>query len=92
MTSPNDLFSIMDWNETHFEKELKYDLKPKEKALVMFLMKKNSATFDQLAEGTKFSVALLHSLILNLELHEIIHSLPGSRFMINNRLTVQNKV
>ncbi len=92
MTSPNDLFTIMNWNEKHFEKELKYDLKPKEKTLVMFLMKKNSATFDQLADGTKFSVALLHSLIFNLELHEIIHSLPGSRFMINNRVIEQNMV
>ena len=92
MTSPSDLFSIMDWDEKHFEKDLNYDLKPEEKVLVMLLKKKNGSTFDQLAEGTKFSVAHLHSLILNLELHEIIHALPGSRFRINHRAVEQNMV
>ena len=90
MTSPGDLFSIMDWDENYFEKDFKYDLKPEEKVLVTFLMNKNNSTFDQLAEGTKFSVALLQSLILNLELHEIILVLPGSRFRINHKLIGQN--
>ena len=92
MTSPSDLFSLMNWNEKDFEKDLKYDLKPEEKVMVKFLMNKDISTFDQLAEETQFSVAHLNSIILNLELKEIIHALPGSRFMLNHRASGKNMV
>ena len=92
MTSPSDLFSIMDWDEQDFEKVLKYDLKPEEKVLVTFLMNKDISTFDQIAEGTRFSVSHLHSVILNLELNQVIHALPGSRFILNHRAIGHNMV
>ncbi len=92
MTSPGDVFSIMDWDENYFVKDMKYDLKPEEKVLVTFLMNKTNSTFDQLTEGTKFSAALLQSIILKLELNGIIHSLPGSRFKINHRVIGQSMV
>ena len=83
MADPLDLFKLMNWNLAYVGSLSSINLTEQESLIVNLLNKEKEIHFDSLVHKSTFSVSLLHSLILNLELKQIVHSLPGAMFRLN---------
>ena len=85
MTDINDLFQLMNWTDSKIQKLPVIELTDQEDQIVQLLKNENEIHFDELIQKTTFSVSNLQSVILNLELKQVLQSLPGARFSLNHK-------
>ena len=85
MTDSNDLFQLMNWTDSKIQKLPVIELTDQEDQIVQLLKNENEIHFDELIQKTTFSVSNLQSVILNLELKQVLQSLPGARISLNHK-------
>lgn len=83
----NDILDIMNWSVTSTEKQviqkaLFPELTVPEQSVVTQLQKTKQLHFDELLLQTQLSYAQLSSILLNLEMQDILVSLPGKRYQL----------
>lgn len=83
----NDILEIMSWAPSNGEKKvvqkaLFTELTAAEQLVVTHLQKTKQLHFDELLLQTQLSYAQLSSTLLNLEMQDIIISLPGKRYQL----------
>lgn len=84
----SDILEIMNWQALTPEKKavqktLFAQLSTAEQAVVAQLQKTKQLHFDELLLQTQLSYAQLSSILLNLEMQDIITSLPGKQFQLD---------
>lgn len=87
LTEPGDLLQLMGWNEESLPKrkqqrELFLSLSSEEQKIVELLAEKELAEIDELNQLAGLSVATVAAALLNLELQNIVGSLPGKRYKL----------
>lgn len=87
LTDPSDLLSLMGWNEQSapkrlYQRELFHTLTETEQKIVTILSDKDILEIDEINQLCGCSVSSVSASLLNMELHNIIESLPGKRFRL----------
>lgn len=87
ITSADDLINVMGWQDTvvkpsQVQRELFTRLSPDEKRIVDLLKEKESMHIDELNLRAGISNSLVASAILNLELQNVLISLPGKLYKL----------
>jgi DNA processing protein len=87
LTEANDLLEIMGWKEKNKgkvkkQRELFIELSPEEKQIIQLLQEKESVHIDELNLRSALSSSTTASVILHLELQNIIASLPGKHYKL----------
>ncbi len=87
LTDPSDLLSLMGWNEQSvpkriYQRELFHTLTETEQKILTILNEKDSLEIDEINQLSGCSVSLVAASLLNMELNNIIESLPGKRFRL----------
>jgi DNA processing protein len=86
ITSSADFFEFMNWNETSkvapIQQKLFPDLDEDEMKIVELLQEKEELSIDVISLKTETPLQILNGLLLQLEMKEIIKSLPGKRFRL----------
>ncbi|MFL5789777.1 MAG: DNA-processing protein DprA [Flavisolibacter sp.] len=89
LTNADDLLEIMGWKEkkktkTKQQRELFIELTPEEKIIIQLLQEKDAMHIDEINIRSGLSSSTTASVILNLELQNIITTLPGKLYQIIN--------
>jgi len=87
LTGAADLVETMGWQELttkpkKIQQELFIQLSPAEKMIVDILHEKESAAIDELNNKSNLSSSMVAAAILNLELQNIVLSLPGKMYRL----------
>jgi DNA processing protein len=87
LTDAKQFLEVMGWNETttHFkknQKELFIDLNDEERNIVNLLREKDAVPIDELVFKSRCTSSTLAATILNLELKNVIQSLPGKMYKL----------
>ena len=88
MSDIGDLFRLMNWEENEQTKTAVFKLSKQESFVVSLMKKEGEVHFDKLIQQTAFTVSYLQSIILDLELKQVLNSLPGSRFKLNHKMSL----
>ncbi len=86
ITCAADVVEMLGWKETRkakkVQRELFIDLSPEEKIVLELLKEKETMHIDELNLKSNLSSSSIAAAILNLELQNIVCSLPGKMYMI----------
>jgi DNA processing protein len=89
LTDARELIELMNWEETlrrrsglKKQKELFIELSPEEKLIIDILKEKNSVHIDEINLKSGLSSSSIAAAILNLELQNVVLSLPGKLYQI----------
>lgn len=87
LTDAQQFIEIMGWDSTAVnvkvsQKELFVELNPQEKVIVTLLQEKQTLSIDELVLKSNCSSSTLAATILNLELKNVIQSLPGKIYRL----------
>lgn len=87
LTDANDLLEVMGWKEkkkqnTKKQRELFVELTPDEQQLIALLQEKETVHIDEINLKSGLSSSAIAAAILNLELQNIITSLPGKMYKL----------
>jgi len=89
LTEAQELIALMNWEETlrlrsglKKQKELFIELSPDEKLIMEILKQKNSVHIDEINLKSGLSSSSVAAAILNLELQNVVLSLPGKLYQI----------
>ena len=87
LTDAQELIEIMNWEERKKplikkQKELFIELSPEEKLILEILKQKNSVHIDEINLKSGLSSSSVAAAILNLELQNVVLSLPGKLYQI----------
>lgn len=87
LTSAEDLLDVMGWQEkkkpkTKKQKELFIELSAEEKLLVQMLQEKETVHIDEMNIGSGLSSSAIAAALLNLELQNVITSMPGKMYKL----------
>lgn len=86
ITEADDLISIMGWEEKTItkkkQKEIFIELNPCEKIITGLLQQKETVHIDELHIQSGLSSSEMAAAILNLELQNVIHSMPGKLYRL----------
>jgi DNA processing protein len=87
VTDAYDLIGTMGWKETNtkpkkIQQELFISLSPEEKIIIDLLKEKQPAAIDELNIKSNLNSSMVAAVILNLELQNIIISLPGKMYKL----------
>jgi DNA processing protein len=87
LTDAQELIELMNWDEmkktaTKKQKELFIDLSPEEKLIFDILKEKSSVHIDEINLKSGLSSSSVAAAILNLELQNVVLSLPGKLYQI----------
>lgn len=85
--SGEDILKIMNWSgkenlKVNMQQEIFYEFSPEERLLVEVLKKERQLHFDELLIKTQLPYAQLSSILLHLEIQDIVASLPGKRYQL----------
>lgn len=87
ITGAEDILDALGWKEAtrtrRPQRELFIDYSPDEKIIIDLLNEKETTHIDELNLKTNLSSGAIAAAILNLELQNVITSLPGKMYMIN---------
>lgn len=86
-TDAKDLLETMGWqerkkNETKKQRQLFIELTPDEKIIVNILREKDPVSIDDINAGSGLSSSAVAAAILNLELQNVVLSLPGKQYRL----------
>jgi DNA processing protein len=87
LTDAQELIELMNWEEKKKptikkQKELFIELSPEEKLILDILKEKNSVHIDEINQKSGLSSSSVAAAILNLELQNVVLSLPGKLYQI----------
>ena len=87
LTDADELLELMGWKEksktkTKKQKELFIELTPEEKQVVQLLQAKETVSIDEINLSSGLSSSTIAAAILNLELQNIVASLPGKMYKL----------
>ena len=87
LTDADELLELMGWKEksktkTKKQKELFIELTPEEKQVVQLLQAKETVSIDEINLSIGLSSSTIAAAILNLELQNIVASLPGKMYKL----------
>jgi len=87
LTDADELLELMGWKEksktkTKKQKELFIELTPEEKQVVQLLQAKETVSIDEINLSSGLSSSTIAAAILNLELQNIVASLPGKKYKL----------
>ncbi len=85
VTQAKDIIDLMNWEEANTppkQKHLFYDASEEEAHVIACIRKEPGIGVDAIQNETGFRSANLSLLLLNLEFHSIIKSLPGKRYIL----------
>jgi DNA processing protein len=87
LTEPNDILEVMDWRSTTNKKsvqqrELFIELTPDEQKIINILKEKETLHVDELNLKSGLSSSATAAVMLNLELQQVITSLPGKLYKL----------
>jgi len=83
--SVTDIEYIMGWDnqpKAKIQRELFPDVSPEEENIIQLLKEKGTCAIDNLCVDLQMTVSKLSSLLLNLELNGLVHSLPGKVYKL----------
>lgn len=87
LSSADDLLQTMGWNEkkqpSKKQTELFIEVTPEERQILDLLQERDTMHIDEINLTTQLSTSSIAAAILNLELQNIIISLPGKRYKMN---------
>ena len=86
ITSSADFFDFMNWNEIKkvnpTQQKLFPELNEDEMKIVELLQEKEELSIDVISLKTETPLQILNGFLLQMEMKEIIKSLPGKRFRL----------
>jgi DNA processing protein len=86
LTDAEEILEVMGWKErktkTRKQKELFIELSQEEKQVVQLLQEKEMVSIDEINLGSGLSSSTIAAAILNLELQNVIASLPGKMYKL----------
>ena len=87
LTDADELLELMGWKEksktkTKKQKELFIELTPEEKQVVQLLQVKETVSIDEINLSSGLSSSTIAAAILNLELQNVVASLPGKMYKL----------
>jgi DNA processing protein len=86
LTDAEEILEVMGWKErktkTKKQKELFIELSQEEKQVVQLLQEKEMVSIDEINLGSGLSSSTIAAAILNLELQNVIASLPGKLYKL----------
>ena len=87
LTDADELLEVMGWKErsktkTKKQKDLFIELSPEEKEIVQLLQEKDSVSIDEINLSSGLSSSSVAAAILNLELQNVVASLPGKMYKL----------
>ena len=87
LTDADELLELMGWKEksktkTKKQKELFIELTPEEKQVVQLLQDKETVSIDEINLSSGLSSSSIAAAILNLELQNVVASLPGKMYKL----------
>ena len=87
LSEPADLIHLMNWNERtasnrKTQRELFIPLNETERKIFDLLTNKETVEIDEINQIPGCSVSIVASSLLNMELHNIVESLPGKRYRL----------
>jgi DNA processing protein len=86
LTDAEEILEVMGWKErktkTKKQKELFIELSQEEKQVVQLLQEKEMVSIDEINLGSGLSSSTIAAAILNLELQNVIASLPGKMYKL----------
>lgn len=86
LQSADDLLTVMGWKEvtkkTRKQKELFIELTPHEQTIIQLLQEKETVPIDEINIRSGLSSSAVAAAILNLELQNVIASLPGKLYKL----------
>ena len=87
LTDADELLELMGWKEksktkTKKQKELFIELTPEEKQVVQLLQAKETVSIDEINLSSGLSSSSIAAAILNLELQNVVASLPGKMYKL----------
>jgi DNA processing protein len=86
LTNADDLLEVMGWKErkpkAKKQKELFIELSPEERQIVQLLQEKEMVAIDEINFTTGLSSSTIAAAILNLELQNVLISLPGKMYKL----------
>ena len=87
LTGTQQLLEIMGWDEQRkpvpkYQKELFVELSPEEKIIIDIIREKDAVHIDEINLKCQLSTSVIASVILNLELQNLVSSLPGKRYSL----------
>jgi DNA processing protein len=87
ITCSDDLLDMMNWNKSNkpkaIQKELFINLTPEEQKLIDILRTKDQVHADELYHTTGYTSSQLAATLLQLEMQDLIKSLPGKFYRMN---------
>jgi DNA processing protein len=87
ITGADDLLELMNWGKHKgrkaVQKQLLFDLLPEEQQIVDLLQGKDALHSDELLIASGFSSPQLAAVLLQLEMQDVIKSLPGKQYRLN---------
>jgi len=83
ISGAEDVFSLMNWSKKDSNHNMQVELNTHESLIVQLLQSDHDIHFDHLIQKTEFSTSYLQSVILGLELKNILFEIPGFRFKLN---------
>lgn len=88
INNADDLLELMEWNEGEKKKasvqaRLFVDLLPEEQKIIELLQQKDSVHTDDLMLKTGFNSSQLASVLLQMEMRDLIKALPGKCYRVN---------
>jgi DNA processing protein len=87
LTDADELLEVMGWKErsktkTKKQKELFIELSAEEKQIIQLLQEKDSVSIDEINLSSGLSSSTIAAAILNLELQNVVASLPGKMYKL----------
>jgi len=86
MTSAQDIIDFLQWENKPAQKNLQLnlfvDLNPEEQKIFDFLQENGKTTLDELAVSIQMPISKTAQILLNLELNNVVSSLPGKQYEI----------
>jgi DNA processing protein len=87
ITSAKDIIDIMGWHESkaissHKQTKLFVELTGDENKIISVFENKSSLHFEQICFSSGFSVSQCSSILLSLEIKEVLSSLPGKMYVL----------
>jgi DNA processing protein len=87
LTDADELLEVMGWKErkrekNKLQKEMFIELSAEEQQIVQILQEKETVHIDEIYLQSGMSSSTVAAAILNLELHNIVNSLPGKLYKL----------
>ena len=86
LTDADELLDVMGWKEKKLkpkkQKELFIELSPEEKQIIQLLQEKETVAIDEINLSIGLSSSTIAAAILNLELQNVVISLPGKMYKL----------